>query len=223
MGVVTQSKLKVVVLISGGGSNLQALLDYCAQDDAPAEIIQVISNKADAFGLERARQAGVETSVLSHKDYADRRAFDLALHEVIAGLGADLVCLAGFMRLLTDEFVQRWHNRLINIHPALLPSFKGLHTHARALEAGVRFHGATVHYVRPAMDEGPIIIQACVPVLPTDQEETLAKRVLKEEHRIYPMALDLIARQKIRASGEQVVYSGVAFDEKGHSCPSIDT
>lgn len=212
-------KLKVAVLISGGGSNLQALLDYCAQEESAAEIVAVISNKATAYGLERAQKAGVETRVIKHTDYADREAFDGALHELISEYDVDLVCLAGFMRLLTDGFVQRWRDRLINIHPALLPSFKGLHTHARALETGVKFHGATVHYVRPAMDEGPIIIQACVPVLPDDSEESLAQRVLEQEHVIYPKALDLIARQKIRVSAERVVYTDVPVGAVAQVCP----
>lgn len=203
------AKLKVAVLISGSGSNLQALLDMCAEENAPAEITRVISNVPDVYGLERAKKAGVSTTVINHKDYDGRESFEDALHQVLASEGVGLICLAGFMRLLTDGFVQRWRDRMINIHPALLPSFKGLHTHDRAIEAGVKFHGATVHYVRPAMDEGPIVVQAAVPVLPSDTTEELAKRVLVQEHKIYPLALKLIAERKVRVSGEKVVYSAV--------------
>ncbi len=203
------AKLKVCVLISGSGSNLQALIDMCAQEDAPAEITRVISNVGDAYGLERAQKAGLKTTVIDHKQYDGRESFEEAIHQVLDSDKAELICLAGFMRLLTDGFVQKWRDRLINIHPALLPSFKGLHTHERALEAGVKFHGATVHYVRPAMDEGPIIAQACVPVLPNDTAEELGKRVLEQEHKIYPLALKLIAERKVRVSGEKVIYNAV--------------
>ncbi len=203
------AKLKIAVLISGSGSNLQALLDMCVDENSPAEIARVISNVPDAFGLERAKKAGVATTVVNHKDYDSRESFEDALHQVLASENVGLICLAGFMRLLTDGFVQKWRDRLINIHPALLPSFKGLHTHDRAIEAGVKFHGATVHYVRPAMDEGPIIVQAAVPVLPNDTADELGKRVLEQEHKIYPLALKLIAERKVRVSGEKVVYSQV--------------
>jgi phosphoribosylglycinamide formyltransferase-1 len=204
------AKLRVSVLISGSGSNLQALIDMCAKEDSPAEIIRVISNIESAYGLERAKEAGIKTTVIDHKKYDGRESFEDAIHQVLDSDNIELVCLAGFMRLLTDGFVQKWRDRLINIHPALLPSFKGLHTHERALEAGVKFHGATVHYVRPAMDEGPIIVQAAVPVLPSDTADELGKRVLAEEHKIYPLALKMIAERKIRVSGEKVMYTGVA-------------
>ncbi|MDV7340187.1 phosphoribosylglycinamide formyltransferase [Terasakiella sp. A23] len=203
------AKLRVAVLISGSGSNLQALLDMCGDENSPAEIVRVISNVPSAYGLERAKEAGVSTMVIDHKKYDGREAFEDALHQVLDSENIELICLAGFMRLLTDGFVQKWKDRLINIHPALLPSFKGLHTHERAIEEGVKFHGATVHYVRPAMDEGPIIVQACVPVMPNDTPEDLGKRVLKQEHKIYPLALKLIAERKVRVSGEKVVYNGV--------------
>lgn len=203
------AKLKVGVLISGSGSNLQALIDMCADEAAPAEIVRVISNVADAYGLQRAEAAGIATSVISHCDYETREAFENAIDEVLDADKTEMVCLAGFMRMLTDSFVQRWRDRMINIHPALLPSFKGLHTHERAIEAGVKFHGATVHYVRPEMDEGPIIIQACVPVLPNDTPEELGKRVLEQEHRIYPLALRMIAERRVRVSSERVVYNNV--------------
>ncbi|SCA57628.1 phosphoribosylglycinamide formyltransferase 1 [Candidatus Terasakiella magnetica] len=204
------AKLRVAVLISGGGSNLQALIDMCTAEDSPAEIIRVISNVDNAYGLERAKQAGIKTTVVDHKKYNGREPFEDALHQVLDSDKIQMVCLAGFMRLLTDSFVHKWRDRLINIHPALLPSFKGLHTHERAIEAGVKFHGATVHYVRPAMDEGPIIVQAAVPVLSSDSPDDLGARVLEQEHKIYPLALKLIAERKVRVSGEKVLYNGVA-------------
>ncbi len=202
------ARLKVGVLISGRGSNLQALIDACADPAFPAEIVLVLSNKADAYGLERARQAGIPAAVVSHRDYADKPGFEAAMDDALNAAGVELVCLAGFMRLLTSGFVERWHNRLINIHPSLLPSFKGLDTHARAIEAGVRFTGCTVHYVRPAMDEGPIILQAVVPILEGDDDHTLADRVLIAEHRCYPGALKLIAEGRARVEGERVAISG---------------
>ena len=199
------ARLKVGVLISGRGSNLQALIDACADPAFPAEIVLVLSNKADAYGLERARQACIPAAVISHRDYPDKPGFEAAMDDALNAAGVELVCLAGFMRLLTSGFVDRWHNRLINIHPSLLPSFKGLDTHARAIEAGVRFTGCTVHYVRPAMDEGPIILQAVVPILESDDDHKLADRVLIAEHRCYPGALKLIAEGRARVEGDRVV------------------
>jgi phosphoribosylglycinamide formyltransferase-1 len=202
------ARLKVGVLISGRGSNLQALIDACADPDFPAEIVLVLSNKADAYGLERARRAGIPAAVVSHRDYADKPGFEAAMDEALNAAGVELVCLAGFMRLLTSGFVERWHDRLINIHPSLLPAFKGLDTHARAIEAGVRFTGCTVHFVRPAMDEGPIVLQAVVPILEADDSHSLADRVLVAEHRSYPLALRLIAEGRARVEGERVAISG---------------
>ncbi|HYN39555.1 MAG TPA: phosphoribosylglycinamide formyltransferase [Rhodospirillales bacterium] len=202
---MTAARLKVAVLISGRGSNLQALIDVCAAPGFPAEIGLVISNVADAFGLERATAAGIPTRVVDHRAFDGRAPFEDALHTVLIGAGADLVCLAGFMRLLTDGFVERWRDRLINIHPSLLPAFRGLHTHERVIAAGVRFTGCTVHFVRPAMDDGPIIIQAAVPVHADDDVDRLAARVLAAEHRIYPLALRLIAEGRTRVDGERVV------------------
>lgn len=205
MGVVTAEKLKLGVLISGRGSNLQALIDACATPDFPADIALVLSNKADAFGLERAAKAGVPTAVVSHRDFpGDKPAFEAAMDARLQEAGVELVCLAGFMRLLSEGFVERWRNRLINIHPSLLPSFKGLDTHERALAAGVRFHGCTVHFVRPVMDEGPIVAQAAVPVLPGDDAHTLSERVLVSEHALYPHAVRLIAEGRARVEGEVV-------------------
>ncbi len=205
--------LKVGVLISGRGSNLQALIDACAAPDFPAGIALVLSNKADAYGLERAASAGVPVAVVSHRDFpGDKRAFEEAMDARLRDAGVELVCLAGFMRLLSPWFVERWHDRMINIHPSLLPSFKGLDTHQRALDAGVRFHGCTVHYVRPEMDEGPIIAQAAVPVLPGDDADRLSARVLEAEHRLYPQALRLIAEGRARVEDGRVALSNSAAD-----------
>ncbi len=201
MGAV---KLKLGVLISGRGSNLQALIDAAADPSFPAEIALVISNRADAGGLARAEGAGIATKIIPHKDFATREAFDSALTDTLRAAGVGLVCLAGFMRLLTAGFAQDWHDRLINIHPSLLPSFKGLNSHAQALAAGVRFSGCTVHYVRPEMDAGPIILQAAVPVHDGDDEDALAERILTAEHRCYPLAVKLIAEGRIRVVDEVV-------------------
>jgi phosphoribosylglycinamide formyltransferase-1 len=179
----------IAVLISGSGSNLQALIEACKTPGYPARIVLVLSNKADAHGLTRAGNAGIATGIISHKDYADRETFDAALDAAIRQSGAQFVCLAGFMRVLTPGFTERWQGRMINIHPSLLPSFKGMRTHRDALEAGVRIHGCSVHYVVPEMDSGPIIMQAAVPVKTDDTPETLAARVLEAEHILYPLAL----------------------------------
>lgn len=204
------ARLKVGVLISGRGSNLQALLDACADPSFPAEIVRVISNEAAAPGLGRARQAGVAIRVIPHRDYPDRASFDTAVDDALREAGVDLVCLAGFMRILGDAFVAAWRDRMINIHPALLPAFKGLHTHERALAAGVKLHGCTVHFVRPAMDEGPIIVQGAVPVLREDTPETLAARVLAVEHRAYKLALRLVAEGRVRVEGERAIVDAEA-------------
>jgi phosphoribosylglycinamide formyltransferase-1 len=197
------ARLKVAVLISGRGSNLQALIDACAPRDFAAEIRLVLSNRADAPGLERAAKAGIPARVIAHRDHATREDFDAALDAALQAAEIELVCLAGFMRLLGAAFVERWRDRLVNIHPSLLPEFRGLDTHARALEAGVRFTGCTVHFVRAAVDDGPIIVQRKVPVLPGDDAATLAARVLAAEHRAYPLALRLIAegRTRVRSDG----------------------
>jgi phosphoribosylglycinamide formyltransferase-1 len=198
-------QLKLTVLISGRGSNLRALIDASLAPGFPAEIVRVISNIPEAGGLERASTAGIPTAVVPHKDYPDRESFEAALNQEIQSAGTELIALAGFMRLLTKGFADAWRDRLINIHPSLLPSFKGLHTHERALEAGVRYTGCTVHYVRPAMDEGPIIVQSAVPVLSGDDADTLAARVLTQEHVIYPLAVRLIAEGRVRVEGERAV------------------
>lgn len=197
-------KLRVGVLASGRGSNLQALIDACADPAFPAEIVHVLSNVAGAYALDRAEQAGIPTSVIRHQDYPSRETFDAAVDARLRGAGVEFVCLAGFMRLLSQGFVQGWEGRMINIHPSLLPSFKGLHTHAQALRAGVKVHGCTVHFVRPALDDGPIVVQAAVPVLPGDTEDALAARVLEQEHRAYPLALRLIAEGRAVIDGAVV-------------------
>lgn len=201
----TASKKRVAVLISGRGSNMMALVEAAKAPGFPAEIVLVLSNKADAAGLAFAREHGIATSVIEHRTYGkDRAAFDAAMQAALEAHGVEIVCLAGFMRLLTSGFCEAWAGRMINIHPALLPSFKGLDTHARALEAGVKLHGCTTHFVTPGMDEGPIIAQAAVPVLDDDTEATLAARVLKEEHRIYPETLRLLASERLRIEGQCV-------------------
>lgn len=188
-----QRKKRVVVLISGRGSNMMSLVEASRAPDYPAEIVSVISNRPDAAGLDWAGQMGIQTVALDHKSYPTRAAFDEALHAAIEASAAEIVACAGFMRLMTPELVARWHNRMINIHPALLPSFKGLDTHARALAAGVRIAGCTVHIVRAEMDTGPILGQAAVPVNDADTPDTLAQRVLAAEHRLYPRILSLFA------------------------------
>lgn len=197
--------LKLGVLISGRGSNLQALIDACTEPGFPARIAVVISNVAGVAGLDRAVRAGIPTAVIDHKAFTDRPAFEEALHAALTDAGVELVCLAGFMRLLTDTFVGRWHDRLINIHPSLLPAFRGLHIHERVIEYGARFSGCTVHFVRPAMDDGPIIAQAAVPVHSDDDADRLAARVLAEEHRIYPLAVRLIAEGRLQIEDERVI------------------
>ncbi len=197
-------KRRVAVLISGGGSNLQALLDAAQAPDYPAEIVLVLSNKAEAFGLQRAANAGVPTVVVSHGEYANRESYDRAVQVLLEAYDVELVCLAGFMRLLSPWFVQEWHDRMLNIHPSLLPSFKGLHTHRQALQAGVKLAGCTVHLVRAEMDVGPIVAQAAVPVLDEDTEETLAARVLVQEHQLYPQALRWLAEGRLQVREERV-------------------
>lgn len=191
------AKLRLGVLISGRGSNLQALIDACATPEFPAEIKVVISNNTDAYGLERAENANLEHCVINHRDFRDRAAFDSEMTRVLTEFDVDLVCLAGFMRLLSDEFVDHWRDRMINIHPSLLPAFKGLDVQERVLARGAKFAGCTVHYVRREMDTGPIIVQAVVPVRHDDAPDDLAARILEREHEIYPLAVRLIADGKV--------------------------
>ena len=188
------ARKRVAILISGRGSNMVALIEAAKDTNFPAEIVLVISNEPAAEGLKRAGDAGIATAVVDHRPFGkDREAFERALQAAIEPHAIDLICLAGFMRLLTPWFIAQWQGRMLNVHPALLPAFKGLDTHARALAAGVKQHGATVHFVVPEMDAGPVIVQEAVPVLPDDTETTLAARVLAVEHRIYPQALRMVA------------------------------
>lgn len=203
------ARLKTAILISGRGSNMAALIEAAEERGFPAEIALVISNNADAKGLEIARAHGIATEVIDHRGFSDRAGFEAAIDARLRAAGAEFVCLAGFMRILGEGFVAGWHDRIINIHPSLLPAFKGLHTHERALDAGVRMSGCTVHFVRPAMDDGPIIVQAAVPVLPADSVESLAARVLAVEHRAYPLALRLIGEGRVRVVHERVMIDGL--------------
>lgn len=194
------ARRRVGVLISGRGSNLQALIDAARSPAYPAEIVLVISNVPAVQGLERAKTAGIPTKVIAHKDFDDRPSFEMALTNALKEAEVEIVCLAGFMRILTGSFIADWHGRLINIHPSLLPAFTGLNTHARALAASVKLHGCSVHFVSADLDDGPIIGQAAVPVLPGDDEETLAARVLAVEHELYPTCLKLLAEGNLDLS-----------------------
>lgn len=199
------ARVKAGVLVSGGGTNLQAILDAAAAPDYPAELALVFSNKAEAFGLERARRAGVPTAALSHRGYADRAAYDAAVVEILRRHEVEWVCLAGYMRIVTPTLLAAFPGRVLNIHPALLPSFPGLHAQRQALEAGVRVAGATVHLVDEGTDTGPIVAQGAVPVLPEDTEQTLSARILGVEHRLYPMVLRWAAEGRIRLEGRRVL------------------
>jgi phosphoribosylglycinamide formyltransferase-1 len=194
----------IVILISGRGSNMEAIATAAQSEQWPARVAAVISNRADAAGLEFAAARGIPTAVVPGNQYPSREAFDAALREEIDRHAPDLVVLAGFMRILTESFVEHYSGRMINIHPSLLPSFRGLHTHKQAIEAGVRIHGATVHYVTPDLDVGPIVAQAGVPVLPDDTEDTLAARVLKQEHMLYPKAVRWIVEDKVSIQNGRV-------------------
>jgi phosphoribosylglycinamide formyltransferase-1 len=202
------ARVRVAVLVSGRGSNLQALIDATRDPDYPAEIVLVASNVPEAAALARAEAAKIPTLTFDHRGYPSRAAFDAVLDSALTAVGVDLVCLAGFMRLLTPDFVERRRNRMINIHPSLLPAFPGLKTHERTLASGVRIAGCTVHFVRPETDTGPIIAQAAVPVLAGDTAETLAARILVQEHRIYPLALQLLAEGRVRVEGDRAFIFG---------------
>ena len=203
------ARKRVAILISGRGSNMAALIEAAKAKGYPAEIVRVVSSDPEALGLKYAAAANIPTAVVEHRLYGrEREAFERALARELVQLEVELVCLAGFMRLLTPWFVRQWEGRLLNIHPALLPAFKGLNTHARALAAGVKQHGATVHFVAPEMDSGPIIAQAAVPVRPSDTEATLAARVLEVEHRIYPWALRQVAEGRVKIVGDHCLIDG---------------
>jgi len=210
----------IAVLVSGSGSNLQAIIDASEKGEIPCRVGIVISNKADAYGLVRARNHGIPTEVVSHRDFSGREEFDRRLVEIIRRSGAEIVCLAGFMRVLTPVFVRAFPNRILNIHPALLPSFPGTHGPRQALEYGVRFSGCTVHFLDEGVDTGPIIVQAVVPVFDGDTEEKLAARILVQEHRIYPMAIRLFFQGKLKVAGRRVFVEGVpAIPEFFHRNP----
>jgi len=214
------NRKRVAVLISGRGSNMAALIEATTDKTYPAEIVVVISNRPDAGGLMVARANGITTEVVDHSAYGkDRTAFERALQAVLEKHRIDIVCLAGFMRLLTADFVGQWQHRILNIHPALLPAFKGLDTHRRALEAGVNVHGATVHFVVPEMDSGPIIAQAAVNVRPGETEEELAARVLKVEHQIYPLALKLLAEERLQIENGHCRIDGVPVPDAASLIP----
>ena len=183
---------------------MAALIDACRNPQYPAEVALVLSNRPDAAGLTTAREADIPTKVIEHGDYENREAFDAAMTDILAASGVRLICLAGFMRLLSTEFCRHWWDKIINIHPSLLPAFKGLYVHERMLEAGVRIAGCTVHFVRPAVDEGPILVQAAVPIAADDTPESLSARILQQEHRIYPLAVRLIAEGRARTTGGTV-------------------
>ena len=211
----------IVILISGRGSNMEALIAARDAGNLPVNIVAVISNRPEAKGLETAAKAGIATHYIDHKAFAGREAFDAALAECIDGFAPDLVVLAGFMRILTEGFVRHYEGRLMNIHPSLLPSFPGLHTHQRALEEGVRIHGCTVHFVTPTLDHGPVIIQAAVPVLDSDDEDSLSSRILRQEHQIYPQAVRWFAEGKLSLEGGRVRLSAELDDSAAFISPVL--
>jgi phosphoribosylglycinamide formyltransferase-1 len=207
------NRRRVGILISGRGSNMSALIQAARSPDFPAEIALVLSNKAGIHGLSAAKAAGIPTAFVDHKIYAGREEFERSMQLVLEIHRIELLCLAGFMRLLSPWFVGQWQARMLNIHPALLPSYKGLDTHARALADGVKLHGCTVHFVMPEMDSGPIVAQAAIPVLDTDTPASLAARVLEQEHRIYPEALALLAAGRLRLDGNRVRIDGAQMKD----------
>jgi phosphoribosylglycinamide formyltransferase 1 len=212
-------RLRTAIFISGRGSNMDALVAAARERDFPAEIALVMSNRPEAEGLVRAKAMGLATAAVDHKIYAGREEFERSLQQVLESYRIDFICLAGFMRLLTPWFINLWSGRMLNIHPALLPSYRGLHTHERALADGVKIHGCTVHFVVPQMDEGPIVAQAAVPVLDDDTPDSLGARVLRQEHRIYPLALRLVASGAVRVEGNRVL-GAVASDPGAVTVPT---
>jgi phosphoribosylglycinamide formyltransferase 1 len=204
MTATTPAKKRTAILISGRGSNMMSLVDAARAQEFPTEIVAVISNRPDAAGIAWAKAQGIATQIIDHKAFKNREAFEAELDKALTAAKPDIVALAGFMRIMTPAFVARWQDRMINIHPSLLPNFKGLHTHEQALAAGVKIAGCTVHYVRAEMDVGPIIAQAAVPVLSGDTAVTLAARVLAAEHKLYPAALRLVASGRVRCEAEKV-------------------
>ncbi len=208
---------KIVVLISGSGTNLQAIIDACNDDNYPAEVAAVISNKADAYGLTRAKNADIATISLSHKAFASREDYDQALIKEINAFDADLIVLAGFMRILTPSFVQHFQGKLINIHPSLLPKYQGLNTHQRAIDAGDDVHGVSVHFVTEELDGGPVILQARVPIFDGDSCEELAARVHEQEHRIYPLVIKWFAQNRLVMHNDTAVLDGMTLPISGYA------
>ena len=207
-------RLPIAVLISGRGTNLQALIDACMRDDFPAQIVKVLSNVPGVYGLERATRAGIPTTVLDHKGYDSRDAFDNAVRQTIDETGAQLICLAGFMRRLGPTFIAHYRNRILNIHPSLLPAFPGLHVHERVIESGARFSGCTVHFVRAELDSGPIVLQTAVPVHANDTAESLAARVLNVEHEAFAQAVQWFAEGRITVEDETALVDGIEPSQK---------
>jgi phosphoribosylglycinamide formyltransferase 1 len=205
---VTLRRMRTAILISGRGSNMRALIESARDPAYPAEIVLILSNHPEAAGLAFAKESNIPCTVVDHKSYASREEFERELQTVLEQHRVELICLAGFMRLLSPWFVSQWEGRMLNIHPALLPAYRGLHTHERALADGVKIHGCTAHFVSAAVDEGPIIAQAAVPVLDSDTPETLAARVLAQEHKLYPAALARVAEGRFRVEGNRVLCAG---------------
>jgi len=215
--------MKLGILFSGRGSNFAALIEACSDPEFPAEIVIAICNNPDASGVAIAEKAGIPLQIINHREFDSRDTFDAALDATLKQANVELICNAGFMRILTDGFVESWRNRQLNIHPSLLPSFKGLHVHERVIQAGVRITGATVHFVRAEMDAGPIVAQVALAVAQDDTPESLGARVLEAEHKLYPMAVRLVAEGKARVQGETVVLKDVAETKTGPLfIPSLD-
>ena len=208
---------KIVVLISGGGTNLQAIIDACTDSNYPAEVVGVVSNKIDAYGLTRAQNADIATVALSHKEFASREDYDQALIKKIDIFDADLIVLAGFMRILTPSFVQHFQGKLLNIHPSLLPKYQGLNTHQRAIDAGDDVHGVSVHFVTEELDGGPVILQAKVPVFDGDSRDDLAARVHEQEHRIYPLVVKWFAERRLSMQGDHAILDGNTLPASGYA------
>ena len=208
---------RIVVLISGSGSNLQALIDACKSADYPANVVSVIANKADAYGLTRAQHAQIPALCLSHKDFSSREDYDQALIEKIDVYSPDIVVLAGFMRILTPYFVQHYSGKLLNIHPSLLPKYQGLNTHQRAIDAGDTEHGVSVHFVTEELDGGPVILQAKVPIFQQDNADDLAARVHEQEHRIYPLVVKWFAQQRLTMTDGQAVLDSQVLPASGYA------
>ncbi len=209
--------MRFAVLISGNGSNLQALIDACQAGRIQGELVGVVSNRADAFGLERAKAAGIATQVLSNQAFADRESYDAALIQALESWNPDLLVMAGFMRILTPGFVQHFAGRMLNIHPSLLPKYQGVKTHARAIAAGDTVHGASVHFVTEELDGGPVVLQARVPIFPDDDEVTLAERVLSQEHQIYPLVVNWFCQGRLTMVGTQACLDGQPLPARGYA------